>query len=133
MIGIKDGEKDFFYYRLDRIKNIKMLKEKISTLKTSEQIQEFAESTIDMFGGKKEEIEADCAMFLLNAVFDKFGKNITIIKKDDETFKLILDANTMGFRMWAMRNIDCVEVIRPKSLRNEMKEIIEEARKRYND
>ena len=34
--------------------------------------------------------------------------------------------------MWAMRNIDCVEVIRPLSLRNEIKEIIEMAQKRYN-
>lgn len=33
--------------------------------------------------------------------------------------------------MWAMRNIDSVEVIRPVSLRNEMKEIIEDARKKY--
>ena len=33
--------------------------------------------------------------------------------------------------MWAMRNIDLVEVVRPISLRNEMKDIIEEAKKRY--
>lgn len=34
--------------------------------------------------------------------------------------------------MWAMRNIDLVEVIKPESLRNEMKKIIKEASKRYN-
>ena len=34
--------------------------------------------------------------------------------------------------MWAMRNIDLVEVKRPVELRNELKIIIEEARKRYN-
>lgn len=33
--------------------------------------------------------------------------------------------------MWAMRNINCVEVIKPNSLRQEMKEIIKEAEKRY--
>ena len=34
--------------------------------------------------------------------------------------------------MWAMRNIDLVEVKKPKSLRNEMKEIIKNAEQKYN-
>ena len=74
-------------------------------------------------------------MCLLNAVFDIFGRNVTIekIPKDDEHFKLIVDTNIMGFKMWAMRNIDLVEVRRPISLRNEMKDIIEKANKRYQD
>ena len=33
--------------------------------------------------------------------------------------------------MWAMRNIDMVEVIRPEKLRNEMNDIIEKALKKY--
>ncbi len=131
MIGIKEGNDNFYNYRLDRIKNLKQLQEKRTTTKTSAEIKEYAESLVEMFGGKKHEIEAICPNFLLDTIFDKFGKNITIIKNDDKTFKLIVDANPMGFKMWAMRNIDCVEVIRPESLRNEMKEIIKEAKKRY--
>ena len=87
-----------------------------------------------MFGGEKEEIEAICSTrYLLDTVFDDFGKNITIekIDGDDEHFKLILDANPMGFKMWAMRNIDLVEIIRPVSLRKEMKEIINKAEQKY--
>ena len=38
----------------------------------------------------------------------------------------------LGFRMWAMRNIDLVEVIKPQTLRDEMKEIIKKASKKYN-
>ena len=33
--------------------------------------------------------------------------------------------------MWAMRNIDLVEVKKPVSLRTEMKEIVEKAREKY--
>ena len=33
--------------------------------------------------------------------------------------------------MWAMRNIDMVEVIKPASLRNEMIEIVKKTYKRY--
>lgn len=134
LIGIKEGQDKFYYYRLDRIKNIEQLDEKRTVKKTNSEIREFAESTVEMFGGKKQEVEAICKMFLLDAVLDQFGKNITIqkLENDDENFKLILDTNTMGFKMWAMRNIDCVEVIRPIELRNEIKDIIENAKSRYD-
>ncbi len=132
-IGIKDGQDKFYHYRLDRMKNVKELNEKITIKKTKTQIKEFAESTVEMFGGPKEEIEAICNRLLLNSIFDVFGKNVTIekISGDEDSFKLIVDSNPMGFRMWAMRNIDMVEVIKPEKLRNEMKEIVQKAMEKY--
>lgn len=132
LIGVKEGQQDFYYYRLDRIKNIKQLEEKRTIKKTSREIKEFAESTVGMYGGKKEQVEAICPNTLINAVLDEFGKNVTIIKIDDEKFKLLLDISELGFKVWAMRNIDSVEVLKPESLRNEIKEIITNAEKRYN-
>ena len=134
LIGIKEGQVEFYNYRLDRMKNVKILADDITINKKKSEIQEFAESSTEMFGGKKEEIEAVCHMWLLDAVFDVFGKNITIekIPNNQDFFKLLVDTNPMGFKMWAMRNIDLVEVKRPLSLRKEMKEIIKEANERYN-
>ena len=134
LIGIKDGKDEFYHFRLDRMKNVKKLDEKITIKRTKAQIKDFAESTVEMFGGQKEEIEAICDIRLLNAVLDIFGKNITIekIPKDDEHFKLIVDANALGFKMWAMRNIDLVEVKKPITLREEMRKIVEEASKKYS-
>ena len=134
LIGIKEGQNKFYHYRLDRMKNVKKLDKKITIVKTKSQIKDFAESTVEMFGGKKEEVEAICDKHLVNAVFDIFGKNITIekISGDTEHFKLIVDTNPIGFRMWAMRNIDMVEVKKPETLRNEMKEIIKKATEKYN-
>lgn len=131
LIGIKEGQEKFYHYRLDRIKNIKQLKEKRSIEKTSSDIQDFVESTVEMFGGKKELIEAKCKMFLLDTVIEEFGKETSITKLDDDHFKFVTETNTMGFKMWAMRNIDVVEVIKPLSLRNEIKEIIENANNKY--
>lgn len=134
LIGIKEGQTQFYNYRIDRIKNIQILDEEIIVKKKKSEIQDFAESSIEMFGGKKEEIEAICHIWLLDNIFETFGRNVTIekISKDEEHFKLLVDTNPLGFRMWAMRNIDIVEVKRPVSLRKEMKEIIEDARKKYN-
>ncbi len=133
LIAIKEGMTKFYNYRLDRMKNIQILDENIEIKKKKSEIQDFAESSTEMFGGEKEEIEAVCDILLLDNVIDTFGRNITIakIKNDGEHFKLVVDTNPLGFKMWAMRNIDLVEVKRPESLRNEMKKIIKEATKRY--
>ena len=131
LIAIKEGNENFYHYRLDRIKNIKQLDEKRTITKTTTEIQEFAESTVEMFGGNKTEIEAICYMYLLDDVFDRFGKNITVINVDDEKFKIIVDANDMGFKLWALRNLDGVEVIKPQSLREEIKKLLQEAIKIY--
>lgn len=132
-IGIKEGQDNFYHYRLDRMKNVKELNEKITIKKTKSQIEDFAESTVEMFGGKKEEIEVICDISLLNAIFDIFGKNITIekIPGENEKIKLIVDASPKGFKMWAMRNIDMVEVVRPSFLRGEMIEVVQKAMETY--
>ena len=134
LIVIKEGQIRFYNYRLDRIKNIQILDEAIKIKKKKSEIQDFAESSTEMFGGQKSEIEAVCHVLLLDTIFDTFGRNVTIAKipKNDEYFRLKVDTNELGFKMWAMRNIDLVEVIKPESLRNEMKKIIKEALKKYN-
>ena len=88
-----------------------------------------------MFGGKKEEIEAICHIWLLDTIFETFGRNVTIekIQDDDEHFKLLVDTNALGFKMWAMRNIDLVEIKRPIALRKEMQEVIKNAMKKYEN
>ena len=131
LIAIKDGEEKFQFFRLDRIKKIKELEEKKIIKKSEKEIDEFAKSTIEMFAGEIIEIEAICENPLLNPVIDKFGKNITIIKNDDNTFRLILDTDKNGFLYWALKNLREVEIIKPDSLRNEMKEIIKSAKKKY--
>ena len=133
LIGIKEGQTDFYNYRIDRMKNIEILEESISIKKKKSDIQDFAESSTEMFGGKKEEIEAICHIWLLDTIFETFGRNVTIekIQDDEEHFKLLVDTNTLGFKMWAMRNIDLVEVKRPIGLRNEMQEVIKNAMKKY--
>ncbi len=132
LIAIKEGKEDFYSYRIDRIRDLKILKEKISIKKTNKEITEYAESKVLKFGGPKKEIEAVCNIELLDEVIDQFGRDITIEKMDNSNeFKLKVDTSEIGFKMWAMRNIDFVEVKAPKSLRKELQKIVKEAGKRY--
>ena len=80
LIAIKEGQQKFYNYRLDRIRNIQILDEKIKIKKSKSDIKEFAESSTEMFGGEKEEIEAICHIWLLDTIFETFGRNVTIKK-----------------------------------------------------
>ena len=131
LLGIKEGNKELYHYRLDRIKSLIELDEKIKIKMTEKDIEHYAEGSVEVFSGDEVEIEAECNEFLLGEVMEKFGKNVEIKPIDEKTFKMKMKANQLGFKLWTMRNLDLVTVIKPKSLVNEIKEIIKEAGKRY--
>lgn len=132
MIGIKEGKTHFYSYRLDRMKSIKQLEEKRTVAKTASEIKEFAESLVDMFGGEKDVVEVECRDYLLDDVFETFGKNIELRRVNDERFRVKLEANLEGFKFWVLRNLESVEVLSPESFRNEIKEIVNNAKITYD-
>lgn len=131
MLGIKAGNKELFHYRLDRIKNLEELNDKIKIRITEKDIEQYANTTVEVFSGNEEEIEAECDEYLLGEVIEKFGKNVEIEPLNKKTFRMKLKVNPLGFKLWTMRNLDLVTVTKPKSLVKEIKEIIEEANNRY--
>ena len=113
------------------MRELKILKEKRTITKKNSEIQEFAEKTVEMFGGENDKIEAICGNCLINAVIDKFGKNVVVKPVDSEKFSLKLETDVDGFRFWALRNLKEVEVLKPAYLREEIGKIVEDASKKY--
>lgn len=131
MVGIKEGNKEFYNYRLDRIKKLKILEDKITIIKSEEEINKFCENSVDAFGGNDVSIEAICDICILEDVIERFEKRVTIEPINSEQFKIKLSVNPLGFKMWAMRNMDIVTVTKPQSLVDEIKEVIKDAQNRY--
>lgn len=131
MVGIKEGNQEFFNYRLDRIKKLKELPEKIKIKKSEKDIEKYAESSVEVFSGNEVEIEAKCNKCLLEEVIEKFGKKATLKPINKDTFTIKLSVNPFGFKLWAMRNLDMVTVTKPQSLVQEIQDIIKDASKRY--
>ena len=131
MLGIKEGNTELFHYRLDRIKSLTELDEKIKIKMTERDIEHYADSSVEVFSGNEVQIEAECNEFLLGEVMEKFGKNVEIEPIDEETFKMKLKANPLGFKLWTMRNLDLVTVKKPESIVKDIKEVLKNAEKRY--
>lgn len=131
MLAIREGYEEFYHYRLDRIKNLKELEENISIVKTSKEIEKYIDTSVEVFSGNEVKIEANCNQKLLEDAYERFGKIAEITPINDDMFSLKVKSNPYGFKIWAMRNLDLVTVIKPKTLVNEIKEILKDAGKRY--
>ena len=132
MLGIKEGNDEYFHYRLDRIKNLEELKEKIGIQKTDKEIEQYVDTSVEVFSGDEVEIEAECDGYLLGEVFEKFGKKVEVQPINKNTFSMKIKANPLGFKLWTMRNLDLVTIKKPESLVKEIKQVMSEAQKRYN-
>ena len=124
VVSLKDGKNTLYTYRLDRMKNIEILDEKVNDKITNEDVEKFVKSTVSMFGSTSEEIEVICDNKLLDNVVDLFGETAIIKKYDNNRFKLILNKDLEGFKRYVLTNLDMIEVIKPIELKKEIEKII---------
>ncbi len=124
VVSLKDGKTSLYTYRLDRMKNIEILDEKVNEKITNEDVEEFVKSTVSMFGNTSHEIEVICDNKLLDNIVDLFGETAIIKKYDNNRFKLIINKDLEGFKRYVLTNLDMIEVIKPIELKNEIENII---------
>ena len=124
VVSLKDGKKTLYTYRIDRMKNIEILDEKVNESITNDDIEKFVKSTVSMFGNSSQEIEVICDNQLLDNVVDLFGESALIKRYDNNRFKLSLNKDIEGFKRYVLTNLDMIEVIKPSELKKEIEKII---------
>ena len=125
VVGLKDGKKNLYTYRLDRMKNIRETNEKVTSKVTNEDINNFISSTVSMFGSVGEDIEIICNNVLLDNVVDLFGDSSIIKKYDNNNFYLKTNKDLEGFKRYILRNLDMIKIVKPVKLKNEIDRIVE--------
>ncbi len=124
VVSLKDGKKTLYTYRIDRMKNIEILDEKVNESITNDDVEKFVKSTVSMFGNSSQEIEVICDNQLLDNVVDLFGESAIIKKYDNNRFKLTLNKDLEGFKRYVLTNLDMIEVVKPLELKKEIDKII---------
>ncbi len=124
LIALKKGEKNLKNFRLDRMKNIKILDKNASQNIKKEDIKKIIDASISMYGGKGEDIEVLCDNILLDNIIEVFGKNINVSKYDNNHFKLVMNKDIEGFKYYVLRNIEHIKIIKPQKLKDEIKRIL---------
>lgn len=126
------------YARIDKITNIEILdtpskdKSKVSGL--NDKPATLAEQ-LYMLPGKSERIifKVSNSESIISELIDWFGKSIKFTNEDDKYVRCEIKANPQSMRYWAMQYSDYVEVLEPESLRDEIKNGLRSAWRKYNN
>lgn len=128
------------YHRLDRITNMIVSQRAAVPIREVEgyengiNYKNLTTAMPYMFSETPETIEMLAVEWIIDQVIDWFGKNIKIEKSDKEgLYKIILKSSPTAMLFWAMQYTNECEVLKPKVLRERIKETINMARDKYDD
>ena len=136
LIAFDSYNKIIKHFRVDKMLNIN------ANSKKRESKQEFrsfdmalyAKKVFGMYGGKEEWVKIECENSLVGVMIDRFGKEITIIPKDDEHFIINVQVVTSRqFLAWVIGLGNGAKIIEPKfvveQMHREIDRLIEQYRK----
>ena len=115
-------------YRLDRIQNIEITDYELDERERDFDPQSAVKSAVYAYTGVVEDVEMLIEPKVLNDVIDKFGTNLILSEIDDGRIKVRVKATATGMKYWALQYLASVEVIKPKELRGEIKEALQNNR-----
>lgn len=115
LLGTTPGFTNILSFRIDFIKDIKILGENRGKFRTDD-LNRLIEKATHAFFGKPSFIKIRFKEEILNYVIDQFGTDIKI-RKDGEFYIADFLAPEKGIEYWALQFLPYVEVIEPKSLR----------------
>ncbi len=135
LLGFDPAVSRFKHYRLDKMTNVT-----INPVGQRDGRQEFeridlalySKEHFNMFGGEICTVKLECKNAAANYIIDKFGTDITLVPKDDQTFTVNVDVvPSKMFFGWIMGLSGDIKIVSPKSVKKEMKEKIKEVVKVY--
>ncbi len=137
LIGNYDNYDNITHIRIDRMTDVRMLDEKAKPMK---QIPELANGFnlpnhmaehIYMFSGKSIPVKLKTTADMLTQLTDWFGGDFRIIERNGDEVIIRVTCNEKAMRYWALQYGPYVEVLEPLSLREQLKNDIEEMGKKY--
>ena len=122
------------HFRVDRMESVEILDERVQNYPDGFSLSAYLNSTFSMFSGKAEEVKLRFDKSLINAVIDRFGKNISIFPDDENNFIVRAQIKTEHpepFLGWLFQFGTMVEILEPSGLREKYSEILKAVEENY--
>ena len=119
------------HYRLDYMTKLEMLDAKV---KPMDQMEDFVQGYslpkhmaehIYMFSGPSVQVKMRVSEHMIGALIDWFGKEFRIVQEDADELIVSVVCNEMAMKYWALQYGEYVEVLEPKSLREDICEAVD--------
>ena len=91
LVAYDDADKKIKHYRVDKMLHIDTVDEKREGRADfrNPDMADYARKTFGMFGGEERTVTIECENRFAGVMIDRFGKNVTLIKRDTEHFAVI--------------------------------------------
>lgn len=136
LIAYHEKYQDISHFRVDRMTDIEVseeLRPLISNL-TDFNVVEYSNKVFRMFSGETENVELEFDNSLINVVIDRFGKDIRIHSKTENSFRVTVEvAATNTFYGWLFMFGEGVRIIKPYHIVKEMFELTTNVVRQYQD
>jgi predicted DNA-binding transcriptional regulator YafY len=126
LIGYDNLSKKIKYFRVDKMTDTSVVNETRKGKKEFSKIDisDYTNRLFGMFAGDEETVTLYCKNEMANVIIDRFGKNVPIVKVDDEHFTVSVKVSvSQMFLGWVMA-LDGVKIVSPDSVVEKMKERI---------
>lgn len=126
LIAYDSGAAKIKHFRVDKMLHIELTDEK---REGKEQFKEFdmaiyAKKMFGMFGGEEQMVKLECKNELVGVIIDRFGKDISIMKTDEEHFSVnVKVAVSDQFLAWVIGLGQGVRILEPESVLDKMREV----------
>lgn len=131
--GPEKGE--FRHYRVDKMSSIRVENKRLRKGKREfEQLDlvAYTESLFGMFGGEKTTVRLRCANRLADAMLDRFGPDVTLVNRTQETFDLFAQVTlSQQFVGWVCGFGGQVQVLEPVGACRMMQDLSKVLAKQY--
>lgn len=132
-----DGiEKKIKHFRVDKMLHIDIMdKEREGReLFRKFDIAVYAKKTFGMFGGEECIVKLECENSLIGVIIDRFGKNVNIVKVDDEHFAVsVRVAVSRQFLSWVISLGEGIKITGPGNVLEQIREEIKRLNRQYMD
>lgn len=118
-----DGYPEISFYRIDMMKDIKILKTN-SQMRDSEEVLRKVSNTTHNFPGDPQKIKIRCENGIVGHIIDAFGTDVLITEDGKDHFIARFEASPRGITYWALQFLPYAEVLEPKWVRYEIVEIL---------
>jgi len=132
IIGVHGDKEKFCHYRIDRMRDVEISEKNFE--KVNFEVSDYLNKTFNMYSGEVEIVKLKFHNSIINVVLDKFGKDIDIYSRDEDTFSIKVEAAVSeGLVRWLLTWGNDVEIISPNSLIMRIKEEVTKVYSKYSD
>ena len=124
------------HYRVDKMLHIKVETKRREGRNKFREIDmvAYAKKMFNMFDGEEQNVEILCDNSLAGVMIDRFGKEVRMLKVDDEHFRVLVKvAASKHFIHWIMALGEGAKIIGPESLVKEVQDEIRRLAEQYNN